>query len=75
MLRPLDHAHDSAGHSLRGRVVALWKGQQESQDPDDKDDHFGSGGRQPGLQGVDDGHISAVEKKGPRSVRMCSSCS
>lgn len=44
MLWPLDHTHDSAGHGLSGGVVALGKGQQESQDPDDKDDHFGSGG-------------------------------
>lgn len=74
MLWPLDHTHDSAGHGLRGGVVTLGKGQQESQDPDDKDDHFGSGGRQPGLEGVNNGHVSAVEKKGQYSVMMCFSC-
>lgn len=74
MLWPLNHAHDSAGHVLCGRVIALWKGQQESQDPDDKDDHFGSSGRQPGLERVNDGHVSAVQKKGQHSVIMCFSC-
>lgn len=74
MFWPLNHAHYSAGHGLCGGVVALWEGQQESQDPDDKDDHFGSSGRQPGLKRVDDGHVSAERKKGQCSVIVCFSC-
>lgn len=44
MLWPLDHTHNSAGHRLRGGVVALGEGQQEGQDPNDADNHFGGGG-------------------------------
>lgn len=64
MLWPFNHAHHSVGHGLRGWIVALGEGQQESQDPDDTDDHLGGRGWQPGLEGMDDGHVPGTEKKG-----------
>lgn len=42
--------------------------QEESQDPDDTDDHLGGCGRQPGLEGVDDGHVPGMEKQGQTPV-------
>lgn len=45
----------------------MGKGQQESQEPDDADDHLGGCGLQPGLEGVDDGHVPGTEKKGHKS--------
>lgn len=67
MFWPLDHAHHSVGHGHRGCVVALGEGQQESQDPDDKDDYLGGCPCQPGLEGMDDGHIPGTERKGQNS--------
>lgn len=74
MFRPFDHAHHSVGKGLCGGVVALGEGQQESQDPDDTDDPFGGCGRQPGLEGMDDGHVSGAEKKGQSSHLVTKIC-
>lgn len=63
MFWPFDHAHHPVRQGLCGRVVALREGQQESQGPDDTDDHFGGCGWQPGLEGMDDGHVPGTEKK------------
>ena len=74
MLWPFDHAHHSVGHGLCGWIVALGEGQEESQDPDDTDDHLGGCGRQPGLEGVDDGHVPGMEKKGQNSSLVTKIC-
>ena len=74
MLWPFDHAHHSVGHGLCGWIVALGEGQEESQDPDDTDDHLGGCGWQSGLEGVDDGHVPGMEKKGQNSNLVTKIC-
>lgn len=63
VLRPLHQTHQPARQLLHHGVVTLGESQQESQEPDDADDHLGGGGREPGLQRVDDSHVPARWEK------------
>lgn len=64
MFRLFDYVYYFVGKGFCGGVVVLGEGQQESQDLDDIDDFFGGCGRQSGLEGMDDGYVFGVEKKG-----------
>lgn len=52
--------HHTLGGSLvhsDGGVEALWGGESQRHQPDAGDNRLGAGGREPRLEGVDDGHV------------------
>lgn len=59
VLGPVDVAHHPAGELVRGGVVVLREGQEQSQHPDHSDYHLGLRGGHALLQRVDDGHVPA----------------